>query len=127
MKNFTIESEISAIFAEAQEKLFDSDLRKLDIGTICGSIGISRHAFYDVKDSEVMPSKDTIEKVACAFQLSGDQLIRLANLNGYIYPFSFRDRLVHSFFEKGEVNEFEIDEALISAGYKPLFSSSRTR
>lgn len=127
MKNYTTESEIATILNEAQEKLFDSDFRKLDIGTICGSIKISRHAYYGVIDSEVMASKATIVKIAYAFQLTGDQLIRLANLNGYIFPFSFADRLVLSFFEKGEADEFEIDQALISAGEKPIFTSNRTR
>ena len=127
MKNYTTESEISTILNEAQDKLFDSDLKKLDIGTICASIGISRHAYYGVIDSEVMPSKNTIVKVAYAFQLTGDQLIRLANLNGYLYPFSYGDRIVLSFFEKEEADDFEIDEALISAGEKPIFSKVKER
>ena len=127
MKNFAREQEITNIFNEAQENLVDGDFKKLDIATILSLVDLSRHAYYGVINSEVLPSKNTLVKVAYAFQLSGEELTRLMNLNGYIYPFTYTDHIVLSFFEKGEADEVLIDEALVSVGEKPIFKKQRSK
>lgn len=118
MRNFITEMRISEILTAHRDELYDADGRA-SVEYILIPVGLSRHSYFDVKDSTKIPKRITIKKVAIAFKLNEAEITELFRLHGYYFPFTPGDHIILNHIREGFCTDLNAE--LEEIGEPPIY------